>query len=92
MAILPAGSDIRRISDPSGTGLGTKFDPWVYPYPTRFYYGSGTDLISYPRVPDGYPKIVILDFQPTSTVASRPPSTTHPTAIPPYLMMLLIWF
>jgi hypothetical protein len=46
-------------------------------------------LISYPRVPDGYPKILILDFQPTSTLASRPPSTTHPTAIHPYLLMLL---
>jgi hypothetical protein len=33
-----------------------------YPYLTRFYYGSGTDLISYPRVPDGYPKIMLLDF------------------------------
>jgi hypothetical protein len=85
MTILPAGSDIRRV--------------WVrarnltrgsYPYLTRFYYGSGTDLISYPRVPDGYPKIVILDFQPTSTLASCPPSTAHPTAIPPCLLMLLI--
>jgi hypothetical protein len=63
-----------------------------YPYPTRFYYGLGTDLISYPRVPDRYPKIVILDFQPTSTLASRPSSTAHPTAIPPCLLMLLIWF
>jgi hypothetical protein len=33
MAILPAGSDIRRISDPSGTGSGTKFDPRVLPDP-----------------------------------------------------------
>jgi hypothetical protein len=33
-----------------------------YPYPTRFYYGSGTDLIFCPLVPDGYTKIVILDF------------------------------
>jgi hypothetical protein len=57
-----------------------------------FYYGSGTGLISYLRVPDGYPKIVILDFQPTSTLASRPFSTAHPTAIPPCLLMLLIWF
>jgi hypothetical protein len=31
MAILPAGSDIRRISDPSGTDSGTKFDLWVLP-------------------------------------------------------------
>jgi hypothetical protein len=33
MAILPAGSDIRRISDPLGTGSGTKFDLWVLPVP-----------------------------------------------------------
>jgi hypothetical protein len=33
MAILPAGSDIRRISDSSGTGSGTKFDLWVLPVP-----------------------------------------------------------
>jgi hypothetical protein len=33
MAILPVGLDIRRISDPSGTGLGTKFDPRVLPVP-----------------------------------------------------------
>jgi hypothetical protein len=63
-----------------------------YPYPTRFYYGSGTDLISYLWVPDGYPKIVILDFQPTRTLASRPSSTAHPTSIPPCLLMLLIRF
>jgi hypothetical protein len=49
-------------------------------------------LISYPWVPDGYPKIVILDFHPTSTLASRPPSTAHPTSIPPRLLMLPIWF
>jgi hypothetical protein len=61
-----------------------------YPYPIRFYYGSGTVLISYPRVPDRYPKIVILDFQPTSTLASCPHSTAHPTAIPPCQLMLLI--
>jgi hypothetical protein len=29
MAILPAGSDIRRISDPSGMDSSTKFDPHV---------------------------------------------------------------
>jgi hypothetical protein len=92
MAILLAGSDIRRISDPSGTGSGMKFDCGSYPYPTRFYYGSGTDLISYPWVPDGYLKIVILDFQPTSRLASYPSSTAHPTTIPPCLLMLLIWF
>jgi hypothetical protein len=90
LSILPAGSDIRRISDPSGTGSGTKFDPWVLPVPDPIHYGSGTDLISYPWVPDGYPKIVILDFQPTSTLASRPPSTAHSTTIPPCLLMLLI--
>jgi hypothetical protein len=50
------------------------------------------DLISYPRVPDGYSKIVILGFQPTSTLASRPSLAAHPTAIPPCLLMLLIWF
>jgi hypothetical protein len=50
------------------------------------------DLIFYPRVPDGYLKIAILDFRPTSTLASRPSSVAHPTAIPPYLLMLLIWF
>jgi hypothetical protein len=50
------------ISDSSSTGSGTKFGPPVLPVPTRFYYGTGTDLISYPRVPDGYLKIVILDF------------------------------
>jgi hypothetical protein len=33
MAILPAGSDIRRISDLSGSGTGTNFDPWVSPVP-----------------------------------------------------------
>jgi hypothetical protein len=52
-----------------------------YPCQTGFYYGSGTDLISYPRVPDGYPKIVILDFQTTSTLASLPSSTAHPTSL-----------
>jgi hypothetical protein len=29
MTILPAGSDIHWISDPLGTGSGTKFDPRV---------------------------------------------------------------
>jgi hypothetical protein len=33
MAIFPAGSDIRRISDPSGLGSGMNFDPWVLPAP-----------------------------------------------------------
>jgi hypothetical protein len=55
MAILPAGSNIRRISDPSGTGSGTKFDPWVLPVPDpillRVGYGfnflpAGTRRIS----------------------------------------------
>jgi hypothetical protein len=33
MAILPAGSDIRQISDPLGTGSDTKSNPWVIPEP-----------------------------------------------------------
>jgi hypothetical protein len=33
MAILPAGSDIRWISDPSDSGSGIKFDPWVSTVP-----------------------------------------------------------
>jgi hypothetical protein len=33
MAILPAGSDIRRISDPSDSGSGIEFDPWVSTVP-----------------------------------------------------------
>jgi hypothetical protein len=43
MAILLVGSDIHRISDPSGTGSGTKFDPRVLPVPDpillRVWYG-----------------------------------------------------
>jgi hypothetical protein len=47
MAILPAGSDIRRISDPSGTGSGTKFDPWVLPVPDSILLrvGYGFDFL-----------------------------------------------
>ena len=47
MAILPAGSDIRRISDPSGTGSGTKFDPWVLPVPDPILLrvGYGFDFL-----------------------------------------------
>jgi hypothetical protein len=55
MAILPVGSDIRRISDPSGTGSGTKFDLRVLLVPDpillRVRYGfdflrAGTRRIS----------------------------------------------
>jgi hypothetical protein len=47
MAILPAGSDIRQISDPSGTGSGTKFDPWVLPVPDPILLrvGYGFDFL-----------------------------------------------
>jgi hypothetical protein len=47
MAILPAGSDIRRISDPSGTCSGTKFDPWVLPVPDPIllWVGYGFDFL-----------------------------------------------
>jgi hypothetical protein len=47
MVILPAGSDIRRISDPSGTGSGTKFDPWVLPVPgpILLWVGYGFDFL-----------------------------------------------
>jgi hypothetical protein len=47
MAILPAGSDIRRISDPSGTGSGMKFDPWVLPVPDPILLrvGYGFDFL-----------------------------------------------
>jgi hypothetical protein len=55
MTILPTGLDIRRISDPSGTGSGKKFDPRVLPVPDpillRIDYGfdflpAGTRRIS----------------------------------------------
>jgi hypothetical protein len=90
MTILPVGSDIRRISDPSGTGSGTKFDPRVLPVPDPILLRVGYGFDFLPAGTRGYPKIVILDFQPTSTLASRPSSTAHPTAIPPCLLMLLI--
>jgi hypothetical protein len=47
MAILPAGSDIRRISDPSGMGSGMKFDPWVLPVPDPILLrvGYGFDFL-----------------------------------------------
>jgi hypothetical protein len=47
MAILPAGSDIHRISDPSGTGSGTKFDPRVLPVPDPIFLrvGYGFDFL-----------------------------------------------
>jgi hypothetical protein len=48
MSILLAGSDIRRISDPSGTGLGTKFDLWVLLVldPILLRIGYGFDFLS----------------------------------------------
>jgi hypothetical protein len=47
MAILPAGSDIRRISDLSGMGSGTKFDLWVLPVPDPILLrvGYGFDFL-----------------------------------------------
>jgi hypothetical protein len=47
MTILPAGSDIRWISDPSGTGSGTKYDPWVLPVPDPILLrvGCGFDFL-----------------------------------------------
>jgi hypothetical protein len=47
MAILPADSDIRRISDPLGTGLGTTFDPRVLPVPDPILLqvGYGFDFL-----------------------------------------------
>jgi hypothetical protein len=47
MAILPAGSDICRISDPSGTGSGTKFNPRVLPVPDPILLrvGYGFDFL-----------------------------------------------
>jgi hypothetical protein len=62
MAILPAGLDIRRISNPLGTGSGTKFDPWVLPVPDPILLRVGYGFNFLPAGTDGYPKIVILDF------------------------------
>jgi hypothetical protein len=55
MAILPAGLDNRRISDPSGLDSSTNLYPRVFPYLTRVKTGSGMDIFCRPQVTRGYP-------------------------------------
>jgi hypothetical protein len=50
MAILTAGSDIRRVRI-----RARNLTHGARPYPTRDKIGSGTGFISYPRVSGGYP-------------------------------------
>jgi hypothetical protein len=55
MAILPAGADIRRVSDPTGAGAGGNFRPRVRPAPAPRIGGCGAGFIFHPWVTRGYP-------------------------------------
>jgi hypothetical protein len=91
MAILPAGSDIRRIFDPSDTGSGTKFHPWVLLIPDpillRVEYRLDFLPVGTRRISENN-DFRFLTYQ----YANRPSSIAHLTVISPCLLMLLIWF
>jgi hypothetical protein len=50
MAIRVRVPDTRQVPDPTGTGTGTIFYPWVTPVPDPNRDGYETGIFSHPRV------------------------------------------
>jgi hypothetical protein len=108
MAILPAGVDIRRISDPTGAGVGAIFHPWVRPTPAPrisgcgrgFYFSPvGDPWISEISNFDGFdlvnpPKYPsVLKFWPSPTISPTQVSYRNPRLCSSYSSITFFsWF